>query len=167
MPVINRSSQATFINVTGGNFQPFSLAGATFTAGNWNGDMPTNLQAITDNDSNSATTWGRTSGLYNRGWIQVDLGSFFSSIYFEITAGIKMYQGWNEGNADWFCETSEIANAFVPIWQAIKVSPSITERALYLNGFASCRYLRLGCFDNGGGEGMLRWYNLRMWHLLL
>ena len=165
MPVINRGVQPAV--VSGGNFQAISLTGVTFSAGNWNGDTPGNLGAIADGNLATATTWGRTLGGGNRGWIQADLGAFYSRLYIEIKIGIKMEASWGDGNADWFCETSELANLFVPTWETKQFKPTALERILYLNQFVTCRYLRLGCSDNGGGQGMLQWYSLRAWQLNL
>ena len=153
--------------VVGATFTPVSLLGANFTAGNWNGDTPGNLSAIADGAPNSATTWGRTFMNGNRGWIQADLGNFYSRLYMEIKAGIKMEGSWGDGNADWFCEISEVANSFVPVWEIKNFRPTATERILYLNQFIGCRFIRLGCADNSGGQGMLRWHSLRLWQLNL
>ena len=153
--------------IVGATFTSISLAPASFTAGNWNGETPTNLQAIADNNLTTGTTWGRTYGGGNRGWIQADLGAFYSQLYLEIKAGIKMASGWEAGNADWFLEFSEINDGFIPAWEIKQFRAGSSEKILYLNLFTACRYIRLGCMDNGGGQGEFRWYSLRAWQLII
>ena len=166
MPVINKSAQ-TIVTSGSGSFQPLSLSGITFSAGNWAGVTPGNLEAIADGDPNSATTWGRTTGGGNKGWIQADLGQAFNRLYLEVAIGLRMAPGWDGGEATWTVEASPNTLFFPPLWQAIRIRPSSTERVYVLNLWGSFRYLRATAEDVGAGQAELRWYDLRVWQLYL
>lgn len=148
------------------NFTLLSLANASLSAGNWAGATPGNLGAIADGDPNSATTWGRTTGGGNKGWIQADLGQAFNRLYLEVAIGLRMAPGWDGGEATWTVEASPNTNFFTPLWQAIRIRPSSTEQILQLNLWGSFRYLRVTAEDVGAGQAELRIYNLKIWQFL-
>jgi hypothetical protein len=165
MPIINVRTQPIILGSSVFPSQPLNLGSITYSAGNWAGDTPGNLNAIADGNPNTATTWGRTYGAGNRGWIQVDLGSVFPRLYLEFLFEIKMEASWSNGNADWFVEVGS-GDFFIPSWQANYLRPGSSERLIHLGVFASSvKLVRLGCHDNGGGQGMLRWHDFNLWQL--
>ena len=154
-------------SIVGATFSPVSLATVNFTAGNWGGDTPGNLSAIADSDSNSATTWGRTYGSGNKGWIQADLGQNLNRLYLEIKLGVRMNTNWPSGEATWAIEVSPNTNFFMPLWQAVRIKPTTSEQILQVSTWGNFRYLRVTTEDTGAGQAELRWYDLRIWQLSL
>jgi len=157
----------TPVTVVGGSFTPVSLSGVAFTAGNWNGDTPGNLGAIADGNTATATTWGRTYGGGNKGWIQADFGQTLNRVYLEVLIGLRMNAGWDGGESTWTVEASSNTQFFLPLWQAIRIKPTSNERVLLLNLWGGFRYLRATAEDVGAGQTELRWYDLRAWQMNL
>ena len=160
------------LNISTGNpnagtsmLTPIDSSTITVSVANWNQATPAELSAITDGNSETASTWGQIQGGGNSGWFQFDLGNG-DRRYTEVKIGIRMAPGHEGGNTEPFVMVSDDNVVFMPIVQT-RITPTGTERILTIPFWFTSRYLRVGVLDNGGGQPQLKVYDLKAWKLTI
>lgn len=130
--------------------------------------LPSNLEAINDNDDNTSTTYGVVFGASgNTGYLVIDAGQDINLSYSAIQWKISI-QNNNNSKAYWGVEYQAIdSGEWVNVWGVYRQAPSSGDTSLSKEAIINNRWrkLRFVGIDTGSYSATFKVYFLRVFSI--